>query len=73
MQTATFRTESFTCPSCIKKIEGTLQRKAGVTSAEVKFNASKVNVEFDETQTTAAELAHLIADLGYPVLSTKTA
>ncbi|GAA1343917.1 heavy-metal-associated domain-containing protein [Arthrobacter roseus] len=71
MQTATFRTEPFTCPSCVKKIENTLPKKDGVASAEVKFNASKVNVEFDENKTTASTIADLITGLGYPVLSTK--
>lgn len=71
MQTATFRTEPFTCPSCIKKIENTLPKKDGVVSAEVKFNASKVNVVFDSMKTSVEKIADVITGLGYPVLSTK--
>lgn len=66
-----FQLETVTCPSCIKKIESALSKTAGVGSAQVLFNSSKVKVEFDESQTGAARLGGVIENLGYRVLSSK--
>ncbi len=71
MRTARITTEPFTCPSCVRKIEGALERTPGVTEASVLFNSSKVKISFDEATVTARELAKVISDLGYPVLATK--
>jgi copper chaperone CopZ len=71
MRTAHFRTEPFTCPSCIAKIEGVIGKKPGVESARVLFNSNKVTVTFDDTVVSAEELAGSITGLGYPVLSRK--
>lgn len=73
MRTARLTTEPFSCPSCVKKIEGALERTAGVHDASVLFNSSKVKVTFDEDQVSAEELAKVVTDLGYPVLTTKVA
>jgi copper chaperone len=71
MTKAVFQLEPLTCPSCIKKIETTLNKTAGVDSAKVLFNSSKVKTEFDETQIEASQLEEKIKKLGYPVLSAK--
>ena len=63
--------EPFSCPSCVKKIEGALSRAKGVQQVRVLFHSSKVRVEFDEAIVTADELQQLIEKLGYPVLSQK--
>jgi copper chaperone CopZ len=73
MRTARLTTEPFTCPSCIKKIEGALERTPGVTDATVLFNSNKVKVTFDEETVSAGALAEVVSGLGYPVLSTKVA
>lgn len=73
MRTARLTTEPFTCPSCVKKIEGALERTTGVTDATVLFNSNKVKVSFDETQVSADELAAVVSGMGYPVLATKVA
>jgi copper chaperone CopZ len=73
MRTARLTTEPFTCPSCIKKIEGALERPPGVTDATVLFNSNKVKVTFDEETVSAGALAEVVSGLGYPVLSTKVA
>lgn len=72
MAKAVFQLEPLTCPSCIKKIETTLSKSDGVTSAKVLFNSSKVKAEFDENQTGADQLKEKITKLGYQVLSSKT-
>lgn len=64
-----YQLETLTCPSCINKIEGILNKAEGVDSAKVLFNSSKVKVAYDEEKTSADTLAALIEKLGYPVLS----
>lgn len=67
--TTTFRTEPFSCPSCISKIESAVGRMEGVHSVDVGFNSSRVKVAHD-TETVAADtLARTITDLGYAVRS----
>lgn len=72
MKKAVFTMEPFTCPSCIKKIEGTLLKVDGVKQAKVLFNAGKVRIEFDSSVTNVDVLADVATRLGYPVLSIKT-
>ena len=67
MATVTFRTEPFTCPSCITKIESAVSRLEGVTEVTVLFNSHKVKVTFDERSVAAETIARTITDLGYPV------
>ncbi|HVI21477.1 MAG TPA: heavy-metal-associated domain-containing protein [Bacillus sp. (in: firmicutes)] len=71
MSKAVFQLEPLTCPSCIKKIETTLNKTTGVESAKVLFNSSKVKTEFDNAQIEASQLEEMIKKLGYPVLSSK--
>ena len=71
MSKAVFQLEPLTCPSCIKKIETTLNKTTGVESVKVLFNSSKVKTEFDDTQIEASQLEETIKKLGYPVLSSK--
>ena len=71
MSKAVFQLEPLTCPSCIKKIETTLNKTVGVDSAKVLFNSSKVKTEFDESQIKANQLEEMIKKLGYEVLSAK--
>ena len=71
MLKAVFQLEPLTCPSCIKKIESTLNKTAGVDSAKVIFNLGKVKVEFDETQIQVGQVEAVIKNLGHTVLSAK--
>ncbi|PIC70033.1 heavy metal-binding protein [Sporosarcina sp. P16b] len=71
MKKVVFLMEPFSCPSCVKKIEGALSRAKGVQRVKVLFHSSKVRVEFDESIVEANELQELISKLGYPVLNKK--
>lgn len=71
MTKAVFQLEPLTCPSCIKKIETTLNKTEGVETAKVMFNSSKVKTEFDASKIGADGLKEVIQKLGYPVLSVK--
>lgn len=69
IKTVKFQLETLTCPSCIKKIEGVLNKEQGVLKATVLFNSSKVKIEYDEDEVTSERLKELIEKVGYPVLS----
>ncbi|WP_035051262.1 heavy-metal-associated domain-containing protein [Carnobacterium pleistocenium] len=71
MSKAVYQLEPLTCPSCIKKIETTLNKTEGIKTAKVMFNSSKVKTEFDETTIEASKIQETIQKLGYPVLSAK--
>lgn len=71
MSKAVYQLEPLTCPSCIKKIESTLNKTEGVELAKVLFNSSKVKTQFDETKIEADRIQKTIVNLGYPVLSAK--
>lgn len=67
MKKAVFQLEPLTCPSCIKKIESTLNKTSGIQSATVLFNSSKVRVEFDEQDISTEQISKIITKLGYEV------
>lgn len=69
MKTIRIQLETLTCPSCIDKIEGVLNKQNGVDDAKVMFNSSKVKVTYNEEETNPKELSEIIEKLGYPVLS----
>lgn len=69
MKTIRIQLETLTCPSCINKIEGVLNKQTGVDEAKVMFNSSKVKITYNEEETNPNELSEIIEKLGYPVLS----
>lgn len=69
MKTIRIQLETLTCPSCIAKIEGVLNKQTGVDKAKVMFHSSKVKVTYNEEETNPKELSEIIEKLGYPVLS----
>ncbi|WP_017547703.1 heavy-metal-associated domain-containing protein [Salinicoccus carnicancri] len=66
------QTETFTCPSCIKKIEDNLKKREGIEAAKVLFNSSKVKVEHDAGEISPDEIKDIVEKLGYPVLDMKS-
>lgn len=71
MKKVVFGLEPLSCPSCIKKIEGSLNKMDGVKESKVLFNSNKARVEFDENIVQVDALQEVIVKLGYPVLSLK--
>ena len=67
----TFTTSQFTRPSCVAKIEKTLDRSPGVLDVKVKFTSNKVEATIDEDVTDVQKVADLVAALGYQVLKTR--
>lgn len=62
----TLRTQNFTCPSCVSKIEKTLGRMPGVDTVEVRFASSRVEVVHDAQATPVEALVAQLDRLGYP-------
>lgn len=71
MEKAIYQLEPLTCPSCIKKIETTLTKTAGIDSVKVLFNTSKVKTEYNESAIESSEIKEVIQKLGYQVLSAR--
>lgn len=72
MKKAVMQLETLTCPSCMKKIEGALDKVEGVENVKVLFNASKAKVDFDERKVSADELKEIVEKTGYQVQAVKT-
>ena len=73
MQKATIQLETFTCPSCMQKIENGVKSLDGVSkeSLKVLFNSSKVRLEFDDEKVSIKDIEHVIDKLGYEVLKSQ--
>lgn len=71
IKTIRIQLETLTCPSCITKIEGVLNKEPGVENAKVLFNSSKVKVEYDEEKISSDRLIEVIEKIGYPVISSQ--
>jgi copper chaperone CopZ len=59
------RSDEFTCPSCVGKIEKRLRRMPGVITATVHFSTGRVEVEHDSSQAAVADLVTAIGEAGY--------
>ena len=69
MKTIRFQLETLTCPSCIAKIEGALNKESDVEEAKVLFNSSKVKVIYNSEKVSSEQLVNIIEKVGFPVLS----
>ena len=69
MKTKRFQLETLTCPTCITKIEGALNKESGVEEAKVLFNSSKVKVKYNSEEISSEKLEEIIEKVGFPVLS----
>lgn len=67
LKSIVLRSDEFSCPSCISKIENKLGDMAGVDSAEVKFASGRVLVDYDPTKVSVKDLVGAIAEVGYQV------
>ncbi len=61
----TLRSNDFSCPSCVSKIETKLQGMDGVESAEVKFSSGRILVSYDGAQVSVRDLVDAVAQVGY--------
>ncbi|WP_417429617.1 cation-translocating P-type ATPase [Kiloniella sp.] len=54
------------CPSCIRLIEGNLNKMDGIETARVNLSTKRLYVLWDETKTSANAIVHKLDDLDFP-------
>lgn len=59
------RSDEFSCPSCVTKIEKALNALPGVAAAKVHFNTGRIEVEHDAAATPVDALVQAIRATGY--------
>lgn len=72
MEKVMMKLGGLTCPSCLTKIQKSVESAAGTTDVKVLFNAGKVKFTLDPTQTTTDQIQTNIEKMGYQVHDTKT-
>lgn len=65
VQQTTLRSNEFSCPSCVSKIETKLKSLAGVSDAEVKFSSGRILVDHDPETAPVRDLVEAVAAVGY--------
>jgi copper chaperone len=65
LKTTTLRSDEFSCPSCIQKIETKLNGLDGVESAEVKFSSGRIIAQHDPQKVSVRDLVNAVAEVGY--------
>lgn len=61
----TLRANDLSCPSCVAKIEKSLDGLNGVEQATVHFNTGRIEVRHDPSVATTDALVKAVADAGY--------
>lgn len=62
----TFKAPDIECAGCAASIEKVLGRTLGVQSVQVAVPDKTVTVRFDDGQTSRANLAEALTDVGFP-------
>lgn len=59
------RSDEFTCPSCVTKIEKSLSGLSGVRLAKVHFATGRIEVDHDPGEVSVADLVSAVQAAGY--------
>lgn len=59
------RSDEFSCPSCVTKIEKALHALPGVATAKVHFNTGRIEVEHDAASAPVETLVAAVRSAGY--------
>jgi len=65
LTTTVLRAEGFSCPSCVSKIEKRVGRLDGVSSVDVKFASSRIEIVHDPAVIDTDELVAAVGRAGY--------
>lgn len=65
IKTTTLRSDEFSCPSCVNKIETKLNSLEGVQKSEVKFSSGRIIVEHDPQVVSVRDLVAAVKEVGY--------
>ncbi|QAR34507.1 cadmium-translocating P-type ATPase [Geovibrio thiophilus] len=64
-RSASLNIQGLDCADCAAKLEGAIQRMAGVTEAQINFAAAKLKVVFDEAVLSIDEIIGTVTGFGY--------
>lgn len=62
-----FYSSAIRCGGCAANVRAVLGKAAGVRAVEVDPSTKRVEIDFDDAQTSAEVLSHKLADAGFPV------
>lgn len=65
LKNTTLRSDGFSCPSCVDKIETKLNGLEGVKEAEVKFASGRILVSHDPNVASVRALVDAVSEVGY--------
>ena len=68
MKHTTLKVQGMTCQHCVKAIEKSVGKLAGVTEVAVNLANAQVDVHFDERQSDEAAIKAVIQAEGYEVV-----
>ncbi|WP_139905759.1 heavy metal translocating P-type ATPase [Clostridium thermarum] len=69
MAEKTLKIEGMTCAACAKAVERASRKLEGVSEANVNFATEKLNIKFDETKLSVADIQAVIEKAGYKALT----
>ncbi len=61
----TFRIPDMHCPACVMTLEGLEDTLSGIRRIAASYRKQQLEVEFDETQVSEAQITAAVAALGY--------
>ena len=69
MENKVFSIDGMTCASCAQNVEKAAQKLPGVKTANVNLATEKMNIQFDSSALTEADIQKAVADAGYTAIS----
>lgn len=72
MEKAMMKLGGLTCPSCLEKIQKSVESVDGTDNIKVLFNAGKVKFTFDPQLASVNQIQQRIEKMGYTVEKTLT-
>lgn len=69
MTTKSLKIEGMTCASCAKAVERATKKLQGVTESNVNFATEKLNINFDETKVSVADIQAAVEKAGYKAIA----
>lgn len=64
---ATLNVKGMSCGHCVKSVEESVGKLAGVNSVQVDLGAGTVEVDFESSQVSVKDISETIEDQGYDV------
>ena len=68
MEQTTLNVQGMSCGHCVKAVEGSVGKLAGVQSVTVHLQENKVDIKYDPVKVTLDQIKETIDDQGYDVI-----